>query len=57
VAIWEGVLLKRLHKHAQAVRERLLEPDNSEEQVLRSLGNGEQSLRLLGAIWPEGTAA
>ena len=57
VAIWEGVLLKRLHKHAQAVHERLLEPDNSEEQVLRSLGNGEQSLRLLGAIWPEGTAA
>ena len=57
VAIWEGVLLKRLHKHAQAVRERLLEPDNSEEQVLRLLGKGEQSLRLLGAIWPEGTAA
>jgi hypothetical protein len=53
VAIWEGVLLKRLHKHAQAVHERLLEPDNSEEQALRLLSKGEQTLRLLGVIWPQ----
>jgi hypothetical protein len=53
VAIWEGVLLKRLHKHAQAVHERLLEPDNSEEQALRLISKGEQTLRLLGVIWPQ----
>jgi uncharacterized protein YjeT (DUF2065 family) len=57
VAIWEGVLLKRLHKHAQAIRERLLQPDNSEEQALRLLGKGEQTLRLLGVIWPQREAA
>jgi len=57
VAIWEGVLLKRLHKHAQPILERLFEPDHSEEQVLRLLGKGEQTLRLLGAIWPQRTAA
>jgi hypothetical protein len=56
VAIWEGVLLKRLQKHAQSIRERLLEPANSEEQVLRLLGKGEQTLRLLGVIWPQRTA-
>lgn len=53
VAIWEGVLLKKLHGHAQAMRERLLALDYSEEQVLRLLDKGEQSLRLLGVIWPQ----
>jgi hypothetical protein len=56
VAIWECVLLKRLHMHAQTIRERLLEPDNSEEQVLRLLVKGEQTLLLLGVIWPQRTA-
>lgn len=55
VAIWEGVLLKRLHGQVQGLRERLLERDNSEEQVLRLFGKGEQTLRLLGAIWPQTT--
>jgi hypothetical protein len=55
VAIWECVLLKRLHGHAQAIRERLLEPGNSEQQVLHLLGKGEQTLRLLGVIWPQTT--
>src|SRR5215470_16769648 len=55
VAIWEGVLLKRLQRHAQAIREQLLERDNSEEQVLRLFGKGEQTLRLLGVIWPQTT--
>jgi hypothetical protein len=53
VAIWEGVLLQRLHRQAQATCKRLLEPDNSEEQVLRLLAKGEQSLRQLGVIWPQ----
>jgi hypothetical protein len=57
VAVWEGVLLKRLHKHAQSIRERLLEPDSSEEQALRLLGKGEQTLRLLGVIWQQREAA
>jgi len=56
VAVWEGVLLKRLQRHAQAVREQLLERGNSEEQVLRLFGKGEQTLRLLGVIWPQTTA-
>jgi len=55
VAVWEGVLLKRLQRHAQAIREQLLERDNSEEQVLRLFANGEQTLRLLGVIWPQTT--
>lgn len=53
VAIWEGVLLQRLRGQAQIIRRRLVEPHNSEEQVLRLLAKGEQSLRLLGVIWPE----
>jgi uncharacterized protein YjeT (DUF2065 family) len=55
VAVWEGVLLKRLQRHAQAIREQLLARDNSEEQVLRLFGKGEQALRLLGVIWPQTT--
>jgi hypothetical protein len=53
VAIWEGVLLQRLHSQAQTIRKRLLKPENSDEHVLRLLAQGEQNLRLLGVIWPQ----
>src|SRR5262245_7932506 len=53
VAIWECVLLKKLYRHAQAIREQLLEPGNSEDQGVRLLAKGEHTLRLLGVIWSQ----
>jgi len=53
VAIWECVLLKKLYRHARAIREQLLEPGNSEDQGIRLLVKGEHTLRLLGVIWSQ----
>ena len=53
IAIWECVLLKKLYRHAQVVREQLLERGNSEDQGIRLLAKGEHTLRLLGVIWSQ----